>query len=98
MRAKSQSNAPRNTPITAASAMTSTVNREASWRVGHVTFRSSEKTSPKNPKIEKRLDGVMLRSGLTRFWAILFPQSTDFSAAVRGTVWERGTGDSTFEV
>ena len=73
MREKSQSKPPRNTPIKAASAMTSTVNRDASWRVGQVTFRSSENTSPKNPKIEKRLDGVTRSSGLARFWAIVLP-------------------------
>jgi len=39
---------PRNTPIVAESAITSNVRRVATCLVGHVTFRSSEKTSAKN--------------------------------------------------
>ncbi len=57
--------------MAAARAMTSMVNRVASWRVGQVTLRSSPKTSPKNPKIENRLDGANRTSGLARFCAIL---------------------------
>lgn len=57
--------------MAAARAMTSIVNRVASWRVGQVTFRSSPKTSPKKPKTEKRREGVNRTSGLTRFCAIV---------------------------
>ena len=49
---------PRNTPIVAESAITSTVRRVASCLEGHVTFRSSEKTSAKNLKIENPEDPV----------------------------------------
>ena len=56
--------------MTAARAMTSNQSRVASSRDGQVTFRSSPKTSPKNPKIEKRLDGANRISGLARFCAI----------------------------
>jgi hypothetical protein len=47
---------PRNSPIVAESAITITVRRVASCRVGHETFRSSENTSLKNLKIEKPAD------------------------------------------
>lgn len=47
---------PRNTPIVAESAITSTVSRVATCLVGHVTFRSSPYISPKNLKIEKPED------------------------------------------
>ena len=43
---------PRNTPIVAESAITNTVRRVASCRVGHETFRSSPKISPKNRMTE----------------------------------------------
>lgn len=39
---------PRNTPIVAESAITSNVRRVATCLVGHETFRSSPKISPKN--------------------------------------------------
>lgn len=70
MRANSQSKNPRNTPITAARAMTRSQSLVASSREGQVTLRSSPKTSPKNPKIEKRREGVNLTSGLAWFRAI----------------------------
>lgn len=70
MRVNAQSNTPRKAAITADRAITSSQSRVASWRVGHVTFRSSEKTSPKNPNTEKRLDGVNRRSDLDLFCAI----------------------------
>ncbi|HJP28634.1 MAG TPA: hypothetical protein QF694_07475, partial [Dehalococcoidia bacterium] len=43
---------PRKIPIVADKAITIAVRRVASCRVGQETFRSSEKTSPKNRKIE----------------------------------------------
>jgi hypothetical protein len=43
---------PRNSPIIAESTITITVKRVASCLEGHETFRSSEKTSLKNLKIE----------------------------------------------
>lgn len=70
MRVNAQSNTPRKAAITADRAITNSQSRVASWRVGHVTFRSSEKTSPKNPNTEKRLDGVSRRSDLDLFCAI----------------------------
>ena len=47
---------PRNSPIVADSAITITVRRVASCLVGQETFRSSEKTSLKNLKIENPED------------------------------------------
>ena len=79
MRANSQSKNPRNTPITAARAMTRSQSLVASSREGQVTLRSSPKTSPKKPNIEKRLDGVSLTSGLARFCAMVFCPSTGHS-------------------
>jgi hypothetical protein len=81
-RANSISINPRNSPIVAESAITIMVRRVATCLVGHETLRSSEKTSPKNLKIEKPADPETpgpdeLRAGVrANFNPYLFSRNT----------------------
>tara|TARA_Y100000031_G_scaffold29240_1_gene32349 strand:+ start:273 stop:584 length:312 start_codon:yes stop_codon:yes gene_type:complete len=84
---------PSSIPIAVESAITINVRRVASCRVGHVTFRSSEKTSLKNLKIENPEDPEIPGPEVLRAGVRAKPDPYLFS---RKTWAQRQTGQNFF--